>query len=180
MMFSPVKRFRSFRNDAITEFHTHVDALLENEQVQRLDDFIQHHCFTRLQHSIDVAYYSFFLSKLLKWDSKSAARAGLLHDLFLYDCRDRDNHVKKHWRSHPMTALHNAREICDLNKIEEDIIKKHMWLVTLRPPRYKESYVVTFVDKYCALREITIAIFGKSERRAHKAHKAQHQMQRAA
>lgn len=168
MTFSPIKKFRSFRDDTVEEFYMCIDTLLENEQVQRLDNFIQHYCFTRLQHSLDVAYYSFFLSKIFGWDSKSAARAGLLHDLFLYDRHADGNTVKKHLRQHPMIALKNAKEICELNKVEEDIIKKHMWLITLRPPRYKESYVVTFVDKYCALRELAIAAFAKTERDARK------------
>jgi len=38
-----------------------------------------------------------------------------------------------------------------------------MWLITLVPPRYKEGYIVTFVDKYCAVRE---AIIGQRNRRA--------------
>lgn len=158
MAFTPLNRMREYKLEAVTEFYGHVDSLLECEQVRKLNDFTQHRCFSRLQHSIDVAYYSFFLSRLLGWDSRSAARAGLLHDLFLYDCHDDGYKVKRHLRRHPKIALENAKGICELNKIEEDIIKKHMWLITLRPPRYKESYVVTFVDKYCALREFLISL----------------------
>ena len=40
-----------------------------------------------------------------------------------------------------------------LGKEEEDIIIKHMWGATLAPPRYKESFVVTMVDKYWAVKE---------------------------
>lgn len=28
-----------------------------------------------------------------------------------------------------------------------------MWGATIAPPKYKESYIVTFVDKYCAVKE---------------------------
>ena len=28
-----------------------------------------------------------------------------------------------------------------------------MWGATIAPPRYKESYIVTMVDKYCAVKE---------------------------
>jgi len=157
MVLSPLNQMRAYKRGALEEFFGHIDSLLESEQVRQLDDFRQHYCFSRLQHSIDVAYYSFFLSKLFGWDSKSAARAGLLHDMFLYDCHDDTYKVKRHLRQHPRIALENARGICELNKIEEDIIKKHMWLITMRPPRYKESYIVTFVDKYCALRELLIS-----------------------
>ncbi len=34
--------------------------------------------------------------------------------------------------------------------MEKDIIKKHMWPMTAVPPKYKESFIVTCVDKYCA------------------------------
>jgi len=156
MVFS--HKLREYKQGALQEFYGHIDSLLKSEKVQQLDEFTQHYCFSRLRHSVDVAYYSFFLSKLFGWDSKSAARAGLLHDMFLYDCHDDTYKVKRHLRRHPAIALETARGICELNKIEEDIIEKHMWLITLRPPRYRESYVVTFVDKYCALREFLISM----------------------
>ena len=40
-----------------------------------------------------------------------------------------------------------------LNDIEKDIILKHMWPVTFSTPHYLETFVVTFVDKYCAIKE---------------------------
>ncbi len=51
-------------------------------------------------------------------------------------------------------AYDNARKITELNKIEKDAILKHMWPCTLVPPKYKESYVLTFVDKTCAVMEV--------------------------
>ena len=42
----------------------------------------------------------------------------------------------------------------DLNEVEKDIILKHMWPLTIRFPRYREAYIVTFVDKYCAIKEV--------------------------
>jgi uncharacterized protein len=57
-------------------------------------------------------------------------------------------------RRHPEDAVRNALEICELSEKERDIIAKHMWLVaTLRPPKHIEGVVVTFVDKYCAVKE---------------------------
>lgn len=158
MRFSLLRKLRKFRSDAVAEFHSHIDTLLENESVKKLDDFTQHYCYTRLKHSLDVAYYSFVISRTFGWDSRSAARAGLLHDLFLYDWRETDT-GKNHATHHPQVALENARRICELNPIEEDIIKKHMWLITPIPPRYKEGFVVTFVDKICAAREFILGVF---------------------
>lgn len=158
MPFFLVNRLRAFRADAVTEFYACVENLLENEQVRALDNFIQHYCYTRLQHSLDVAYYSFFWAKLFGWDCKSAARAGLLHDLFFYDRHADDYDGKHHLMLHPKIALENASAVCELNKVEKNCIKRHMWLITPIPPRYKEGFVVTFVDKYCAAREFAVSL----------------------
>lgn len=53
------------------------------------------------------------------------------------------------WGTHGI-ALRNALDIFELNDMEKDIIKKHMWPMTAVPPKYKESFIVTCVDKYCA------------------------------
>ena len=63
-------------------------------------------------------------------------------------------------KNHPAEALENARTVCALSPTEEDIILKHMWLVSPALPRYRESFIVTFVDKGCALRE---RMFGVSK-----------------
>ena len=83
----------------------------------------------------------------------SAARAGVLHDLFLYDCENPEARPKKHISEHPKIALNNAEKLFVLNDIEKDIILRHMWPVTFSAPRYLETLIVTFVDKYCAIKE---------------------------
>jgi uncharacterized protein len=78
----------------------------------------------------------------------------MLHDLFLYDWRIKsEQHTSLHAFKHPFIALENSKKIFNLNMKEEDIIIKHMWPVTLKLPKYFESYVVTLVDKFCALKE---------------------------
>lgn len=162
MAFFLVRKFREFKSEAVTEFYSHIGFLLEEQQVKQLDQYVQHCCYTRLKHSLDVAYYSFFITRILGWDSRSTARAGLLHDLFLYDWRQETTRTD-HALHHPLVALQNARAICELNLLEEDIILKHMWLITPVPPRYKEGFVVTFVDKFCAAREFILSMFIRSD-----------------
>ena len=41
----------------------------------------------------------------------------------------------------------------NLSAIEEDIILKHMWPLTLRIPKYKESFLIMFLDKYVATQD---------------------------
>lgn len=38
--------------------------------------------------------------------------------------------------------------------MEKDIIAKHMWPVTLKAPKYIESFLVGCADKFCALMEM--------------------------
>jgi uncharacterized protein len=89
----------------------------------------------------------------LGWDHRAAARGGLLHDLFLYDWRTTTLDRGRHGFVHPRLALENASRIYSLNELEKDIIMKHMFPLTLQPPKYKESLVVCMVDKFCAVEE---------------------------
>lgn len=169
MPISLKHRFKQFKAAAIDEFYLHINDLLEENIVQELDNHIQHCSSSRLKHSIDVAYTSFIIAKLFRWDARSTARGGLLHDLYLYDWREKNHGSTNHASHHPKVALDNARTIASLNVIEEDIIVKHMWLVTLTPPKYKEGFIVTFVDKYCAVREfITGVVQKRTEKKAAK------------
>ena len=76
-----------------------------------------------------------------------------MHDLFYYDWRTTKFDEGTHAYIHPRIAVKNAEKITDLSDLERDIILKHMWGATIAPPKYKESYIVTFVDKYCAVKE---------------------------
>lgn len=127
-----------------------VRDLVDNNKVLSMDDFFQHGNVTCLEHSLSVSYKSYRLCKKFGLDYISAARGGLLHDFFLYDWRIRGDRKRFHGFHHPYTALRNADKLFALNKIEKDIIKKHMWPLATKPPKYAESIIVAIVDKYCA------------------------------
>lgn len=141
----------NWQNDQ--EYMSYVEDLIYTEEVQRLAEFKQHRSETRLSHSINVSYLSYRLAKKWNGNARATARAGLLHDLFFYDWRDQKFDEGTHAYVHPRIAVKNAEKLTDLSDLEKDIIVKHMWLATVAPPKYKESYIVTFVDKYCALYE---------------------------
>ena len=117
----------------------------------------QHHNSSIYDHVMDVSYFSYSACKFLKLDYRSAARGALLHDFFLYDWRNHDvpdlPAEKFHGIEHPKIAVANAKKHFNLNDIEEDIIRKHMWPLTLVPPKYKESFIVSFADTYLASKE---------------------------
>lgn len=130
-----------------------ISELIQHEKVESMKNFIQHGDITCLQHSLTVSYYSYHICRVLGFDYNSAARGGLLHDFFLYDWHDKKPEEGLHGFVHPQIALKNAKKHFKLNELEKDIIQKHMWPLTLRFPKYKEAYVVSFVDKYCAALE---------------------------
>ncbi len=137
------------------EYFEFVKDLLDNEIVQEMKKFPHHYSTTCYQHSINVSYYNYLVCRKLGLDSKKAARAGLLHDLFLYNWRDinRKQGEKPHLMRHPKIALNNAKQNFSISKREEDMIVKHMWPITIRLPRYAESYVIVMTDKYAAALE---------------------------
>lgn len=139
------------------EFLEIVGDLITNEKVKQMAKYRQHCDVSTYRHCINVAYISFIVCKKLGLDYVSATRAAMLHDLFLYDWREKRPYTglfNKHAFSHPRIALENAKTVCPLNKMEKDIIVKHMWPVTLlHIPRYRESFIVSMADKYSALQE---------------------------
>ncbi|MCX5780325.1 MAG: HDIG domain-containing protein [Firmicutes bacterium] len=121
-----------------------------------LEGFAHHRHFSRLDHSLHVSFQSYRACKKLGLDYRSAARGGLLHDLYFYDSHRTKPERGIHCFCHPAIALENALEHFTLNEVEKDIIVKHMWPVTMSRPQYKESFVVTLMDKYCASKEVTL------------------------
>ena len=91
------------------------------------------------------------------WDFRSAARAGLMHDLYFFENTSVDENGQKLLKNHPFRALENSERIFELNEIEKDAIVNHMWpCISLSRPRFKESMVVSFSDKFCAVIEATL------------------------
>ena len=115
----------------------------------------QHGDTTVLQHSIHVAEVSRKLSRKLKIkvDEPAMIRGALLHDYFLYDWHEKDKSHSFHGFRHPTFAVKNAKEDFDISKKEENIISRHMFPLTLKPPTCKEAWIVCIADKYCALVE---------------------------
>ncbi len=138
------------------EYVSLVNDLMNREEVQKLKEFKQHHYSNRLEHSINVSFRSYRVAKKMNGNVRATARAGLLHDLFYYDWHTQKFSEGTHAYVHPRIALKNAEKITAISDLEKDIIVKHMWLATIAPPKYKESYIVTFVDKYCACQELLV------------------------
>ncbi len=131
--------------------------ILESTNFQSTREHIQHGTVTVNAHCINVAKHSLMLADKLKIriNQRELIRGALLHDYFLYDWHDKDhiNPLKLHGFFHPGRALQNATRDFDLTDREKDIIRKHMWPMTVIPPMCREAWIVTVADKWVSLLE---------------------------
>ena len=93
-----------------------VGTLLDSPEFIRLDRFSHHYGVSRMRHCINVSYYSFVLCKRLGLDYTAAARGGLLHDLFFYECSKKRFGALKHAALHPKLALRNAERADSIDR----------------------------------------------------------------
>lgn len=143
------------------EFHKllkeYASDIIASENFRNTRNYIQHGSMPVYRHCMDVADQSIKISKLLRvnCNERELIRGALLHDYFLYDWHDkyRDNYQRLHGFYHPGIALRNAQKEYSLSDREKDIIKKHMWPLTIIPPACREAWIVTAADKYCSLLE---------------------------
>lgn len=150
-----IKSYNLDTNNA-SEFFDAVGDLYFSPQVQSLKQYEQHFDIDRLQHITSVSYLSYKIAKKLGWDYRIVARGSLLHDLNYYDWRDGSGEWHRpHGYKHPIFAMYNAIELNkEISEIEIEMIRCHMFPLTLRLPKHKEGYVLIFADKYCANREV--------------------------
>ena len=94
----------------------------------------------------DVAKGTFYLYFKDKYDIRNQIVQEISTDLF----DDAVNELKKH----PEIALENACKYFDIDEVQKDIIRKHMFPATKELPSYKESFLVSMVDKTVAAHEM--------------------------
>lgn len=141
--------------------------ILNSENFKSTKAYIQHGNMTVQEHCINVAKTSLAICDKfrIKCSTRDLVRGALLHDYFLYDWHKTDT-IKTHNLHgffHPGKALKNAKKEYQLTRRQEDIIKKHMWPLTVAPPVCREAWIVTIADKYCSLMETLYLHEGKGK-----------------
>ena len=147
----------------------HLQAILqkyeEDPRVQEMDQYIQHGCVTTFEHCRNVARVSFWINRRfhLGADETALAEGALLHDFYLYDWHVEGRFqnwsglrtfFKMHGFIHPLLARDNADRCFGLTAKEKNIIRSHMWPLTLfHAPSCREAVIVCIADKYCAVIE---------------------------
>ena len=151
------------------EFLYKIEHLLDEKRIIEMQQFIQHGSISCLKHSIAVAYYSFWLIRKfhIHCNEDALIRGALLHDYFLYDWHEKEAWHKWHGFRHPNFALQNAMQDFILTKTEKEIIKKHMWPLTIVPPMCREAWIVNGMDTCTSLMEVLIGkpFFQRLEKR---------------
>lgn len=158
MALSNEKKITEYR--LAKELFTRGKSIILSSEAQEMKKFTQHGKTSVFDHCIAVAKFSLLIAHFLEHtlninvDKDSLVRGALLHDYFLYDW-----HIKKegkglHGFTHPRTAMKNADRDFELNDIERDIIVKHMFPLTPILPSFRESFIVSIADKWCATAEI--------------------------
>lgn len=148
----------SFENNSVdmTEFKDICKDIIEHPEYQKLKD-IKHHDKDIYTHNLKVAWISYLTAKKLRLHVHEMVRGALLHDFFFYDWRVKGakDEFFPHGFTHPFVSRRNAEKVFGhLTPIERDIIMKHMWPLTVIPPRYPESFLVSFIDKLIASKEV--------------------------
>lgn len=152
------KRIERMHNRRLDEkIRRSASDILMSPNFKSTKAYIQHGTMTVNDHCMNVARYSLMIREKLRirCSEKELIRGALLHDYFLYDWHSKE-HVqlcKLHGFYHPGIALRNAMAEYELTSKEQDIIKKHMWPLTIVPPTCREAWIVTCADKWCSLLE---------------------------
>ena len=143
------------------------DELEHDGRYGALRGFCQHGDVSVYDHSLAVARRAVGMARRLplRLDMRSLVRGALLHDYFLYDWHVRDPGRPLHGFAHPRIALANARRDYGVNAVEADVIGRHMFPLTPRPPATPEGWIVCLADTLCALGETVGGRLPKRRRR---------------
>lgn len=128
------------------EFNSLVQDIVDNKRFNKLNTEL-HHGITRYEHSMRVARWTYKVCNFLKMKNKNdVTRAALLHDFYI-----NEELVSKRGSSklgeHPTVALENSKKYFKISNMQADIIKTHMFPCNFDIPKYKESWLVSGIDK---------------------------------
>lgn len=145
---------RALKNRKYYEIVRHI---VESPEFQKRKNFKHHEDCSVYEHCIEVSYLSYKICKKLGLYSRDAAIGGVLHDFYYKPWQEnvekKDSFFKQHGFVHAGEALDNSIEHFPefVNTRVSDIILRHMFPLNIHPPKYPESWVVTFADKFVSL-----------------------------
>lgn len=134
------------------EFLGYVSDILNSEEFVKRKEYLHHPNKSVYQHSLEVAYASYKFAKKHNLNARDISIGALLHDFYYkpwQENKEKKKFTKMHGFVHAKEALENAKKNFPelINKRVEDIIVKHMFPLNIKPPKYKESWIVSLMDK---------------------------------
>lgn len=150
-----VRAVGNVKGEINREYYETVHDILKHPVVRKMSEFKHHYGTSCYRHCLHVSYLNFIICKKLHLDARAAARAGMLHDMFLYDWHKHAEETGNHFHglTHPRYAMRMAETNFVLSKKEKEIILHHMWPITISLPTSKEGFIITFTDKISGLLE---------------------------
>lgn len=145
------------------DYYLIVKDILNSEEFIKRKKYRHHGDISVYEHSLKVSKLSYEIARKINLSFKKQifneydmAIGALLHD-FYYKPYTED-HTKKpffkqHGFVHAREALENSKKFFPkyVNKRVENIILRHMFPLNIVPPKYLESWLITFTDKYVSL-----------------------------
>lgn len=144
------------RYEARAEFLEILEPVLDMDAIDWMRSERHHLTVTIFDHSMFVAYVAYLLARGgMRGDPAAAARAGFLHDLYMYHKRIAGSHDGIQCFDHPAAALANSTRLFPwLSWRERNAIEAHMFPLAKHVPRCREAWAVTLADKFCAILEL--------------------------
>ncbi len=139
------------------ELEGFLQGLHRTQEAEQMKQYIQHGRISTYDHVLRVVRLSFYLNRRLHLGASDPelVRGAFLHDFYLYDWHQNGYVGRLHGLHHPAIALKNAAQRYTLTPRECNIIKSHMWPLTLFAfPKYREAYIVCLADKICSSYEV--------------------------
>lgn len=149
IVFKNQKKKQNFENK---EYYKIVKPILESEEFLKRKDFPHHYNESVYDHTLRVSYDCYKIGKKMNLDYKALAIAGLLHDFYDTPWQsdfERKPFLQKHGFTHAENARINALKYFPelMNEKIASMIKTHMFPLNKKIPEYKESWILTIVDK---------------------------------
>jgi uncharacterized protein len=135
------------------DFNSLVQDIVDNKRFNKLNKEL-HHGITRYEHSMRVAKWTYKICNMLNLEKKDdVTRAALLHDFYINEDLVSESGASK-LGEHPTVALENSKKYFEISEMQSDIIKTHMFPCNFDIPKYKESWLVSLIDKMVSTYEM--------------------------
>ena len=138
------------------EFLSYVNEIINSEEFKKRKKYEHHENESVYEHSLKVAYSSYLYAKKHNLNKRDISIGGILHDFYYKpwkESKEKKPLFKKHGFVHAKEARDNAYKYFPnlMNDRIENIILRHMFPLNIRPPKYKEAWIVSLMDKKCSL-----------------------------